>query len=118
MNSLNSVLLEGTVNPGSIYSDEDGRYFASVTSVRYVPKSGQELSERFTDVFDFAICGELAERARMEIQANCGVRLVGTLRNESGEIIIDVQHFEKKPPKRSDVVASRTAEEQAESSIF
>jgi hypothetical protein len=93
MNDLNSVVLGGTVH-GDVRLDSGAAWF---TIVSRHDVDGESIGEAYSIVAS----GKLGGKCYDELKHGRGIRIVGKLRGADGQMMIEAEHVELKPARRS-----------------
>jgi single-strand DNA-binding protein len=112
MNSLNSILLEGSVRDKPVLAEtKTGTPFTemAVISTRYFSQNGERVREDST--FIVHVFSKLAKTCCDYLEKRRGIRVVGRLKQtETGGVVIIAEHVEFKP----EVATKEKEEEQKE----
>ncbi len=108
MNTLNSIILEGTVST-LVEPVKDTFTFSIISERNYKNAAGEIQTE--TSSFEIVTYGQLAEIANKQCQLGRGVRIVGRLKQTQwadsdgkkwSKVIVIAEHIEFKPmPKKA-----------------
>lgn len=110
MNSLNSIILEGTVDVLPTVSEFENlvtgctakKISFPLTSVRKIKNvKGEDITEEYH--FDIESYGNMADACEKYIKEGCGVRIVGRLKQSSSDnrVFVVAEHVEFKPMRKS-----------------
>lgn len=101
LNDLNSILLEGRLKdePKLSYSPHGTPICQFSIESRRCYKVDDEYQKRI-HTFDIVVVSQLAERCMEYLHKDKGVRVVGRLESDEGNITIQAEHVEFIPEKK------------------
>ena len=93
MNSLNSVLVEGTLTADPVEREEICKF--KIESCRYCKQDDEQKKEII--FIPVEVHGDLAINCSGYLKAGSGVRVVGRIKQEDNNLLVFAEHVEFKP---------------------